>query len=102
MAVGWDGATAETFEFLRQGGNFVRVVANIRALRATAPATRLVTSTVVSRRNVGEVSAIVSLAAIRERMRYSNVPPALRGLGITFLLVGLMAVGFMAFSGIQL
>lgn len=51
---------------------------------------------------IGWMLAIVSLAAIRERMRYSNVPPALRGLGITFLLVGLMAVGFMAFSGIQL
>lgn len=51
---------------------------------------------------LGWMLAIVSLAAIRERMRYSNVPPALRGLGITFLLVGLMAVGFMAFSGIQL
>ncbi len=51
---------------------------------------------------VGWMLAIVALAAIRERMRYSNVPPALRGLGITFLLVGLMAIGFMAFSGIQL
>lgn len=51
---------------------------------------------------VGWMLAIISLAAIRERMRYSNVPPALRGLGITFLLVGLMAISFMAFSGIQL
>jgi len=51
---------------------------------------------------VGWLLAIVALAAIREKMRYSNVPPALRGLGITFLLVGLMALGFMAFSGIQL
>ena len=42
------------------------------------------------------------LAAIREKMRYSHVPPALRGLGITFLLTGLMAIGFMAFAGIQL
>ena len=46
--------------------------------------------------------AIVALAAIREKMVYSNVPPALRGLGITFLVTGLMAIGFMAFSGIQL
>jgi Na+-transporting NADH:ubiquinone oxidoreductase subunit E len=46
--------------------------------------------------------AIVALAAIREKMRYSNVPPGLRGLGITFLVTGLMAIGFMAFAGIQL
>jgi Na+-transporting NADH:ubiquinone oxidoreductase subunit E len=46
--------------------------------------------------------AIVALAAIREKMRYSNVPPALRGLGITFLVTGLMAIAFMAFAGIQL
>ncbi len=46
--------------------------------------------------------AIVALAAIREKMRYSNVPPALRGLGITFIVTGLMAIGFMAFAGIQL
>lgn len=51
---------------------------------------------------IGWMAAIVALAAIRERMRYSNVPPALRGLGITFILTGLMAIGFMAFSGIQL
>ena len=51
---------------------------------------------------VGWALAITALAAIRERMRYSNVPEGLRGLGITFILVGLMAVGFMAFSGIQL
>ena len=50
----------------------------------------------------GFALAIVALAAIRERMRYSNVPAGLRGLGITFLLTGLMAIGFMAFSGIQL
>lgn len=46
--------------------------------------------------------AIVALAAIRERMRYSNVPEGLRGLGITFIITGLMAIGFMAFAGIQL
>jgi len=51
---------------------------------------------------VGWMLAITSLAAVREKMKYSNVPPALRGLGITFLLTGLMAIGFMAFSGIQL
>ncbi len=51
---------------------------------------------------VGWALAIVALAAIRQRMRYSNVPAGLRGLGIAFLLTGLMAIGFMAFSGIQL
>ena len=51
---------------------------------------------------IGWMLAIVALASIRERMRYSNVPPALRGLGITFIMVGLMAIGFMAFGGIQL
>ena len=51
---------------------------------------------------VGWLLAITAMAAVREKMRYSNVPPGLRGLGITFMLVGLMAIGFMAFSGIQL
>jgi Na+-transporting NADH:ubiquinone oxidoreductase subunit E len=51
---------------------------------------------------VGWMLAIVALAAIRERMRYSNVPAGLRGLGITFIITGLMAIGFMAFGGIQL
>ena len=51
---------------------------------------------------IGWTLAIVALAALREKMRYSNVPPALRGLGITFILTGLMALGFMAFAGIQL
>jgi Na+-transporting NADH:ubiquinone oxidoreductase subunit E len=51
---------------------------------------------------IGWFLAIVALAAIRERMRYSNVPLPLRGLGITFILTGLMALGFMAFGGIQL
>lgn len=51
---------------------------------------------------VGFWLAIVALAAIREKMRYSNVPPQLRGLGITFIATGLMAIGFMAFAGIQL
>lgn len=50
----------------------------------------------------GFALAIVALAAIRERLRYSDVPAPLRGLGITFITVGLMALGFMAFSGIQL
>ncbi len=50
----------------------------------------------------GFALAIVALAAVRERLRYSDVPPALRGLGITFITVGLMAIAFMAFSGIQL
>ncbi len=51
---------------------------------------------------IGWALAIVALAAIREKLRYSNVPAPLRGLGITFIIVGLMSVGFMAFSGIQL
>ena len=50
----------------------------------------------------GFALAIVALAAIRERLRYSNVPDGLRGLGITFIITGLMAIGFMAFAGIQL
>ena len=51
---------------------------------------------------LGFALAIVSLAGIRERLRYSNPPAGLRGLGLTFILVGLMAIGFMAFGGIQL
>ncbi len=51
---------------------------------------------------VGFWLAIVALAAIREKLIYSDVPPALRGLGITFLITGLMAIAFMAFAGIQL
>lgn len=51
---------------------------------------------------VGWFLAIVALAAVRERLRYSDVPPPLRGLGITFITVGLMAIAFMSFSGIQL
>ena len=51
---------------------------------------------------VGWLLAVVALAAIREKMRYSNVPGPLRGLGITFIVTGLMAIGFMAFAGIQL
>jgi len=50
---------------------------------------------------IGWMLAITSLAAVRERMRYSHVPEGLRGLGITFMLVGLIAISFMAFSGIQ-
>lgn len=46
--------------------------------------------------------AVIALAGIREKMRYSNVPEGLRGLGITFIIVGLMAIAFMLFSGIQL
>lgn len=50
----------------------------------------------------GWMLAIVALAGIREKMKYSDVPPGLRGLGITFITVGLMALGFMSFSGVQL
>ncbi len=46
--------------------------------------------------------AITLMAAIREKMKYSDVPAGLRGLGITFITAGLMALGFMSFSGIQL
>ncbi len=46
--------------------------------------------------------AIVLLAAVREKMKYSDVPAGLQGLGITFISAGLMALGFMSFSGIQL
>lgn len=49
---------------------------------------------------VGWALAIALLAGIREKLRYSDVPPGLRGLGITFITSGLMALAFMAFSGI--
>jgi len=51
---------------------------------------------------VGWFLAIVGIAAIREKIRYSNVPPALRGLGITFIITGLMGIAFMSFLGIKL
>jgi Na+-transporting NADH:ubiquinone oxidoreductase subunit E len=51
---------------------------------------------------VGWALAIVTLAGIREKMKYSDVPEGLQGLGITFITVGLMSLGFMSFSGIQL
>ena len=51
---------------------------------------------------IGWFLAIVALAAIREKLSYSNVPPALKGLGITFITVGLMGMAFMAFMGISL
>ncbi|MCE0556014.1 MULTISPECIES: NADH:ubiquinone reductase (Na(+)-transporting) subunit E [unclassified Motilimonas] len=51
---------------------------------------------------VGWMLAIVALAGIREKMKYADVPDGLRGLGITFITSGLMALGFMSFSGIQL
>ena len=51
---------------------------------------------------VGWALAVVALAAVREKMIYSNVPDGLRGLGITFIVTGLMAIGFLAFGGIQL
>lgn len=51
---------------------------------------------------VGWALAIVALAGIREKLKYSDVPDGLQGLGITFITVGLMAMGFLAFSGIQL
>jgi len=51
---------------------------------------------------VGWALAIVVLAGIREKMKYSDVPEGLRGLGITFVTVGLMSLGFMSFGGISL
>lgn len=50
----------------------------------------------------GWALAIAALAGIREKMKYSDVPDGLKGLGITFITVGLMALGFLSFSGIQL
>ena len=50
----------------------------------------------------GWALAIVALAGIREKLKYSDVPEGLRGLGITFITVGLMALGFMSFTGVQL
>lgn len=51
---------------------------------------------------IGWLLAIVALAAVREKMAYSNVPAPLRGLGITFITVGLMAMSFMCFSGLKM
>lgn len=50
----------------------------------------------------GWALAIVAMAGVREKMRYADVPKGLEGLGITFIIAGLMALGFMSFSGIQL
>ncbi len=50
----------------------------------------------------GWALAVIALAGIREKLRYSDVPAGLQGLGITFIIVGLMSLGFMGFSGIQL
>lgn len=51
---------------------------------------------------IGWILAIVGLAAIREKLEYSEVPKPLRGLGITFIVTALMALGFMSFSGINI
>ncbi|KLN46307.1 Na(+)-translocating NADH-quinone reductase subunit E [Providencia rettgeri] len=51
---------------------------------------------------IGWMLAIVLMAAIREKMKYSDIPAGLKGLGITFVTTGLMALGFMSFSGVQL
>ena len=50
---------------------------------------------------IGWFIAIVAIAAIREKLRYSNVPGPLRGLGITFIVTGLMGIAFMSFMGIK-
>ena len=51
---------------------------------------------------IGWAIAIIAMAAIRWRLRYSHIPAGLRGLGITMLMTGLMAIAFMTFAGIQL
>jgi Na+-transporting NADH:ubiquinone oxidoreductase subunit E len=51
---------------------------------------------------VGWMLAIVSLAAIREKMKYNKIPPALKGIGITFIVTGLMGIAFMSFLGIKI
>src|SRR5690554_6136565 len=51
---------------------------------------------------IGWLLAIVGMAAIREKLEYSNVPKPLKGLGITFIVTALMAIGFMSFSGISI
>ncbi len=51
---------------------------------------------------VGWMLGILTLTGLREKMKYANVPAGLRGLGITFITTGLMALGFMSFSGVQL
>lgn len=50
---------------------------------------------------IGWFIAVVAIAAIREKIRYSKIPPPLRGLGITFIITGLMGIAFMSFSGIK-
>ncbi|MBG2913670.1 MULTISPECIES: NADH:ubiquinone reductase (Na(+)-transporting) subunit E [Proteus] len=51
---------------------------------------------------IGWMLAIVLLASIREKMKYADVPAGMKGLGVTFVTTGLMALGFMSFSGVQL
>ena len=51
---------------------------------------------------IGWMLAIVGMAAIREKLEYSNIPKPLKGVGITFIITGLMALGFMSFSGINI
>ncbi|CAI8331518.1 MAG: Na(+)-translocating NADH-quinone reductase subunit E [Owenweeksia sp. TMED14] len=51
---------------------------------------------------IGWLLAVLAIAAIRERLKYSHVPPALKGLGITFIITGLMGIAFMSFMGIKL
>ena len=51
---------------------------------------------------IGWFLAIVGIAAIREKLRYSHIPPALKGVGITFIITGLMGLAFMSFMGIKL
>ncbi len=51
---------------------------------------------------IGWALAVIGLAGIREKLKYSDVPAGLQGLGITFIITGLMSLSFMGFSGIRL
>lgn len=68
-----------------------------RAITSTGDASNYAVSS-----GIGWLLAIVGLAAIREKMAYSDVPKPLQGLGITFITVGLMAIAFMCFSGLKI
>ena len=80
----------------------------IATIKMSATNTILITSGFLQKHvfvggsGVGWLLAIVGIAAIREKIEYSNVPAPLRGLGITFIVTGLMGLAFMGFSGIKL
>ena len=66
------------------------------------PALMLRDNRITGRMPASEGVSMTALAGVREKLKYSDVPPGLRGLGITFITAGLMAMAFMAFSGIKL